>query len=1014
MPETSPHIEERFLKWLKLREQRIAVTPDELCRDCPQLLPELKKRIEAFDAGESIPHCPTTEAVPPGGARQGGPADLTETSFTFPEPVSPERRYLPLRFHAKGGLGEVFVAEDAQLHRQVALKRIQKSRAGDWDSRCRFIVEAEITGRLEHPGIVPVYGLEEDEAGQPCYAMRFIQGVTLDEAIRRFHKEQHPTGSGARTLAFQQLVIRLIAVCNTVAYAHSRGILHRDLKPANIMLGKYGETLVVDWGLAKPFTRQDAVNIADKEILTTIAGTTAASTASGTTLGTPAFMSPEQASGRSQALGPASDIYSLGATLYVLLTGQAPFAGTLARDLLEQVQQGKFPPPRQISKRVEPALEAICIKAMAQRPEQRYATALELAADLEHWLADEPVSARPESPGLKLARWRRRHRTVVTAVAAAAGVALVGLAVATGLLLAANQRESQAKNLAQRREEEARANLELARQAVDEYLTRVSDDARLRESFRPLRKQLLQTAIPFFEKFVAQGGDDPAAEVDLGKAYFRLGWITNEIDDPKIAINRYEQARALFSRLAEENPDNALYLVNLADSQNAVGGLYEKTGRPTDAEKAFLEELALRQRLASKDPDSQTFQSTLAWSHDTLGRFYNRIGKQDQAERALEEALRICRPLATAHPQEVLYRQQLASIFHSLGTVYRSTARLTQAESVYRQRLQIHQELAAEHSAEPRFLSALASCYHTLGLLYWAMLKDAEEEKALETARALYQSLADQYPEVTEYQGELAASQRALGQVRAKVGKTEQAAADFQAALAIHRRLTNRYPEVFKYGCDLGTLYCALTEFANRKGKPDEALDWSKQAIETAEALLQKSPRDVRTRVLLCESCEHRAEALTKLGRYAEAVQNLDRALTFYRGHAHPEFRLDRAVALARAGDHGRATAEAIDLARDTSLAAKVLFRLASVFSLSAAAARQDVKLTRSDRNRLGDEFAGRAMDLLARMRTAADFKPANFLKDLRLDKDFEPVRVRADFQKLLREVEMQARTGAS
>jgi serine/threonine-protein kinase len=975
------------------------------------LLPELKKRIEAFGADESIPHCPTTEVVPQGDARQAGAAGLPETSFTFHGPVAAERRYLPLRFHARGGLGEVFVAEDAQLHRQVALKRIQKSRAGDSGSRCRFIVEAEITGRLEHPGIVPVYGLEEDEAGQPCYAMRFIQGETLDDAIRRFHREQHPAGTGARTLIFHQLLIRLVAVCNTVAYAHSRGILHRDLKPTNIMLGKYGETLVVDWGLAKPFARQDSIDTADKELLAPIFGTVSGSaTETGTTMGTPAFMSPEQASGRSQALGPASDIYSLGATLYALLTGQAPFAGTHARDFLERVQQGKFPRPRQINKKIEPALEAICLKAMAHRPEERYSTAMELAADLEHWLADEPVSARPESPGMRLARWRRRHRTLVTAVAAAAGVALVGLAVATGLLLAANRRESQAKNLAQRREEEARANLELARQAVDEYLTRVSDDSRLRESFRPLRKQLLQTAIPFFEKFVAQGGDDPRAEVDLGKAYLRLGWITNEIDDPKIAIGRYEEARALFSRLVEENPDNALYLVNLADSQNAVGGLYEKTGRPTDAEKAYLEELALRQRLASKEPTSASFRSALAWSHDTLGRFYNRIGKQDQAERALDEALRICQPLAREHPQEVLYRQQLASIFHSLGTVYRSTARLTQAESVYQQRLQIHQELAAEHSAEPQFLSALASCYHTLGLLYDAMFKDVEEEKALDKARGLYQSLADQYPEVTEYQGELAAAQRALGRIRARAGKTEQATADFQAALAIHRRLTSRYPEVFKYGCDLGTLYCSLGEFANQRGKPDEALDWSKQAIQTAEALLQKNPRDVRTRVLLCESCEHRAEALTKLGRYAEAVQDLDRALSFYHGHAHPEFRLDRAVVLARAGDHRRAVAEANDLARDASLGAKVLYRLATVFSLSAAAAHQDGKLTRSNQNRLTDEFAGRAMELLARMKTAADFKPTNFLNDLRLDKDFEPVRIRADFQKLLREVEMQAR----
>src|SRR5262249_15258683 len=160
---------------------------------------------------------------------------------------------------AKGGLGEVHVAEDAELGREVALKRMKAGRADEPEYRRRFLREAEVTGRLEHPGVVPVYGLTQDDDGRPCYAMRFIQGETHHDAIHRFHETaargtQEP---GERRLAFRELLGRFLAVCNTVAYAHSRGILHRDLKPANIMLGRYGETLVVDWGLAKPFQRDD-------------------------------------------------------------------------------------------------------------------------------------------------------------------------------------------------------------------------------------------------------------------------------------------------------------------------------------------------------------------------------------------------------------------------------------------------------------------------------------------------------------------------------------------------------------------------------------------------------------------------------------------------------------------------------------------------------------------------------------------------------------------------------------
>ena len=166
-------------------------------------------------------------------------------------------RFHVLRLHAQGGIGKVSVAYDAELQREVALKQIKPERADDADSRNRFLQEAEVTGRLEHPGIVPVYALGVDDHGRPFYAMRFVRGTSLDEAIRRYH--QADTGvrrsSRACALELRQLLDRFADVCHTVAYAHSRGVLHRDLKPANIMLGPFNESLVVDWGLAKVFDR---------------------------------------------------------------------------------------------------------------------------------------------------------------------------------------------------------------------------------------------------------------------------------------------------------------------------------------------------------------------------------------------------------------------------------------------------------------------------------------------------------------------------------------------------------------------------------------------------------------------------------------------------------------------------------------------------------------------------------------------------------------------------------------
>jgi tetratricopeptide (TPR) repeat protein/tRNA A-37 threonylcarbamoyl transferase component Bud32 len=353
--------------------------------------------------------------------RVDGPRAGDAKWITPPPPSPTTSRYLRLRPHARGGLGEVFLALDTELHRQVALKEIQDEHADRPKSRQRFVLEAEITGNLEHPGIVPVYGLGSYPDGRPFYAMRFIKGDNLMEAIRRFHAGG-PADFGG--LAFRGLLRRFIDVCNAIAYAHSRGVLHRDLKPQNVMLGRYGETLVVDWGLARPTAGPEgALAGSDEPVVVNSPGNESA-TLTGEAVGTPAFMSPEQAAGRLDRLGPASDVYGLGATLYALLTGRAPFQGDVA-EVLVRVERGDCPPAWRANPRVPAALDAVCRKAMAVEPANRYPTALALAQDVEHWLAGEPVTAYAEPLAARAARWVRRHRVLAAATAAGVVVALV-------------------------------------------------------------------------------------------------------------------------------------------------------------------------------------------------------------------------------------------------------------------------------------------------------------------------------------------------------------------------------------------------------------------------------------------------------------------------------------------------------------------------------------------------------------------------------------------------------------
>jgi tetratricopeptide (TPR) repeat protein/tRNA A-37 threonylcarbamoyl transferase component Bud32 len=397
--------------------------------DCPSR-EELAALVRGLLSGDAldrvaahIDDCPAclaaAQEIWPGDARI---AELCRDGGSAkPRPTALEQRYVTLRLHAAGGLGEVHVAHDTELGRQVALKRIRPARADDPDSRRRFLREAAVTARLEHPGVVPVYGLVSDPEGGPSYAMRLVAGQSLHQAIRAYHDaERLGRDLTERRLALRGLLTRFVAVCQTVAYAHSRGVVHRDLKPANVMLGPYGETLVVDWGLAKPISAPAA---ADEET-TDPTAPDSDNTGTGLTVGTPAYMSPEQAAGRHAEIGPASDVYGLGATLYTILTGKPPFEGEEGA-VLKASERMTPVPPRRANRSVPPPLEAVCLRAMAPRPQDRFASAADLGAEVERWLAGEPVQSYPERWPARAARWARRHRAAAAALVAGLLVAAV-------------------------------------------------------------------------------------------------------------------------------------------------------------------------------------------------------------------------------------------------------------------------------------------------------------------------------------------------------------------------------------------------------------------------------------------------------------------------------------------------------------------------------------------------------------------------------------------------------------
>lgn len=641
------------------------------------------------------------------------------------------QRYRILRPHARGGLGEVFVAQDLELHREVALKEIQLQYADREESRSRFVLEAEVTGGLEHPGIVPVYGLGRYADGRPFYAMRFIQGDSLKDALERFHRQGSGTGesliTGERGVEFRNLLRRFMDVCNAVEYAHCRGVLHRDLKPGNVMLGKYGETLVVDWGLARAHGKSEEFTEGGEDTLRPTAGSAVEPTQLGRAIGTPAFMSPEQAAGKLDQVGPATDVYSLGATLYMILTGQPPFVGKDVGETLRNVQLGHITPPRSVNRQVPAALDSICRKAMALRPADRYRSALALAEEVEHWLADEPVQAHRENLLGRASRWTRKHRSSavsgVVAIILVATVSTAATVIVHGqkeLIAAKEQRTRQLADSNQKLakdESEARRNAEAARDreklAHDAAVELAREKAQIAEEQRLEAEKSRRLADFLVSAFQAA---DPIAN---GGVDFYI---------PKGNGDQLTARQILDNGAARLRNDKELdrFPLSKAAMMNEIGNVYRQLGLWKEAQPLLVDALQIRlELLPPEHPD-------IAVSCHSLGWYYHERGDYQRAEPYYRKALAIREKI----PGDVGKRLSAATM-QNLAWMAANDRQYPEAEQLFKRSLDIRRELHGELHRE--------LIYSKLGIAFVLIeqKKFAEALLMVMTAKAEFSQVED-------------------------------------------------------------------------------------------------------------------------------------------------------------------------------------------------------------------------------------------------------------------------------
>jgi eukaryotic-like serine/threonine-protein kinase len=605
-------------------------TPEEFCKDTPEDLPAFVELLNQLGMVGLVTNTgKRTSDTQPAGFRAG--------------------RYMATEYHAAGGLGVVYRARDEELNRTVALKCMKAAASAESPAGKRFLLEAEVTSQLEHPGIAPVHGRGRTEDGRPFYAMRFIDGETLQDATRRYYA---PAGIPAekRNTELRRLLRAFVGVCETVAYAHSKGVIHRDLKPSNVMVGPFGEVLVMDWGLAKqamsqkPEVRSEE-SFGSSSLLTPhsnsdtpvdIPNTPSIDlTVYGRAKGSPSFMSPEQARGEWDRVGPASDIYSLGSTLFYILTGRVPYDGRTSAEVVAKVKDGVFPPARSVNSDVPAALDAICRKAMAFDPNDRYLTAGALADDVERWLADDPVLAWREPFTVRVRRWARRHRTLVTATAAALVVGFLLLAVygyrldrknrdldlANSELKLANDRERAEREKADERFQNALGSASVLASDIQIKLIRAPGTRAVRES-------LLQAAIKQLEDLVRKADETRDANRTMVLARLRLGDLYRDVEqNPTKAKGEYLRGLEMARALCNRHPENPLIATDLAETLQRLAtvemlfghfaaatghcteaaGLSDYAGAPAIEQKA--KNLTLQGQLALETGDAPTAAS---------------------------------------------------------------------------------------------------------------------------------------------------------------------------------------------------------------------------------------------------------------------------------------------------------------------------------------------------------------------------------------------------------------------
>jgi tetratricopeptide (TPR) repeat protein len=790
---------------------------DEL-RGSPQVLADpdwavvedLMRDLRQLPAEASSGRLATAYIGAPGNAPPAASDDSTQDDSPLLQPPcaeeSPKRLggYELLHLLGRGGMGVVYLARQARPNRLVALKMVS---AAPWDGQeqmARFRAETEVIARLQHPHIVPIYEVG-DYRGRPYFTMEYIEGGSLAQQLATAPLPPRPAADLVESLA------------RAMQFAHHHGVIHRDLKPANVLLSFSREPpasaeaalaggsrlhdsmpKITDFGLAKQFV--DNGDSPQPEYRTE----------TGAILGTPAYMAPEQAGGRA-GIGPAVDIYALGAILYECLTGRPPFKAAMLLVTLEQVRTAEPVPPGRLQPGLPRDLETICLKCLQKDPARRYPTAEALADDLARWRAGEPIRARPVSRRERFVKWVLRQ----PALAALLAVSVMSVLALTAGAIRYQAGLRDALAAAQRQEHRADANYHAARDAVQHMLDRLDEQGmagtpRLKE----LKRKQLEDALAFYQGSLQElDTDDLAVRQDTAEAYRQTAIIQGQ-------LGRTEPART-----------NALHAIDLWE------------------------------RLAAEQPEVAEYRGALGICYSLLGNLCD-LNQAEEAERFHRQALQLREELVQQKPEDFLRQEKLAETLHNLGQANFMQRRYPESEAAYDRAIAIRQHQLRERSKDHGLQARLAEDYVNLGLLYSSTQRPDQAAAAYDQCAKLLRPLVEQHPEDESYALSLGAAYSNWGGLRRDTGHGREALELLDQAVALGDGVLRKEPQhAFgryvvnnAYGSRART-YQALGRFA------EAARDWNR-LIDLQTEPKRSSYRAVRAADLI--RAGNRAEGLAE------------------------------------------------------------------------------------------------------------------------------------------------------